>query len=138
MKIEYQQAKNNITTCSIAGRFLHSKYDPKREAQRFVAELSLQENITQLIVLEPCLSYIAPFLKEKFPSVKLIAIHFCEEFIKFSKPFFDISLPYNHSTFFNDFYPIFNEENLQKSEIITWIGSEIFFSDELKKNNTRY
>lgn len=132
MKIIYEQAKNNTTTCSIEGIFVHSKYNPEKEAERFVANLSLNCNTTQLLILEPCLSYIGLYLKKQFPDIKLIALHFCEEFTKFSKTYFDKVLIYNQSTFFNDFYPFFNEENLHKTEIITWIGSETIFSKELQ------
>lgn len=53
---------------------LHSRYNPTREADRFVDSLQLPSTTTYIIVTEPGDSYIAGALRFRFPSANLIAI----------------------------------------------------------------
>jgi hypothetical protein len=54
---------------------LHSRYDPRLEAERYIASLSLKENARFFILIEPGHGYIAPPLKKKIPGAKIIALH---------------------------------------------------------------
>ena len=54
---------------------LHSRYDPQREAERYITSLSLGKNIRFFILIEPGLGYITASLKKKFPDAKIIALH---------------------------------------------------------------
>ena len=71
MKITIQKAKNGEDTATADGHFLHSNYAPVKEAQRFVENLKLPYNPSSIIITEPGLSYITPFLRERFTEIKI-------------------------------------------------------------------
>ena len=54
---------------------LHSRYNPKAEAERYIDSLSLNENIRFCILIEPGLGYMIPPLKKKLPGAKIIVLH---------------------------------------------------------------
>jgi len=54
---------------------LHSKYNPRGEAERYIDSLSLNEKIRFFILIEPGLCYMAAPLKRKAPDAKVIALH---------------------------------------------------------------
>ena len=56
-------------------RLLHSRYNPEAEAERYVASLSLNENIEFFILVEPGLGYMAAPLKKRNPKAKIISLH---------------------------------------------------------------
>jgi hypothetical protein len=58
---------------------LHSRYNPKAEAEKYVASLTLRTDARFFILIEPGLGYIIPFLREKRPDVKIIALHVEEQ-----------------------------------------------------------
>lgn len=68
-------------TCTAGGRYLHSAYNPRREAQQFVSSLACDFNPFCLVVLGPCLSYCLPFLRKRFPAIPLYAIQYDECFL---------------------------------------------------------
>ena len=56
-------------------KFLHSRYNPQAEADRYINSLSLNENIRFFILIEPGLGYIIGPLKKKYPSAGIISLH---------------------------------------------------------------
>jgi len=54
---------------------LHSRYNPRLEAERYIDSLPLNENARFLILIEPGHGYMAPPLKKKVPGAKIIALH---------------------------------------------------------------
>jgi hypothetical protein len=54
---------------------LHSRYNPRGEAERYVNSLILREGISFFILIEPGLGYLIPPLREKNPAAKIIALH---------------------------------------------------------------
>ncbi len=82
MKIRFETAKNAHVTCSVNGRFLHSKYNPENEAKNFVDSVECNYNPTCVIVTGSALPYCVPFFKERFPSIPLFAIQYNDIFCK--------------------------------------------------------
>ena len=78
--IEFSTARNGSKTCSVNGKYLHSLYNPEKEAERFVSNLQCDYNPQYIVITEPVLSYSAPYLKKRFPSSKLCAIRYCDAF----------------------------------------------------------
>ena len=70
------ESAHDAFTCKANGRYLHSAYNPRREAQQFVSSLTCDFNPFCLVVLGPCLSYCLPFLRERFPAIPLYAIQY--------------------------------------------------------------
>jgi hypothetical protein len=54
---------------------LHSRYNPRLEAERYIGSLPLNKNARFFILIEPGYGYIAPPLKKKVPGAKIIALH---------------------------------------------------------------
>ncbi|MDR1863747.1 MAG: DUF115 domain-containing protein [Treponema sp.] len=54
---------------------LHSRYNPRGEAERYVNSLTLKEGIRFFILIEPGLGYLVPPLRKKNPAAKVIALH---------------------------------------------------------------
>ena len=82
-EIEFLKAKNNSTTCRINGVLLHSSYNPEAEAKKFVDSTpAISFNPKYILIIEPALSYVIPFLKEKYPETKICAVRFLNDFQK--------------------------------------------------------
>jgi hypothetical protein len=54
---------------------LHSRYDPRAEAERYIAALNPGSGIEYFILIEPGLGYLVPALQKKYPASKIIALH---------------------------------------------------------------
>lgn len=67
-------------TCAYDGYALHSKYNPEKEAETFVKNLSCPFAPKAVVVIAPALSYCAEYLKKKFHGALLCAIRFSDDF----------------------------------------------------------
>jgi hypothetical protein len=54
---------------------LHSRYNPHREAERYLSALSLPPQTCCFILIEPGQGYMIPILAERFPAARIIALH---------------------------------------------------------------
>jgi len=54
---------------------LHSRYNPRLEAERYIASISLNSKIRFFILIEPGLGYMIPPLKKRVPGAKIITLH---------------------------------------------------------------
>ncbi|MDR1324523.1 MAG: DUF115 domain-containing protein [Treponema sp.] len=57
---------------------LHSRYNPVAEAERYVNSLTLRDEASCFILIEPGLGYLIPFLRQKRPDAQLIMLHAAE------------------------------------------------------------
>ena len=80
MELVFSDAKNGEKTCASGGKYLHSSYNPTREAEQYVAHLSAPFNPSAVIIIEPALSYCAPFLRKRFPDATLCAVRLSNDF----------------------------------------------------------
>lgn len=80
MDIVFEKASNGEQTCSANKVRLHSYYNPAKEASRFVEQLQCPFNPKYILITEPALSYVEPFIREKFPSSVLCCIRFSNSF----------------------------------------------------------
>ena len=97
MSISIQKAKNGEDTAKSENHFLHSAYAPSKEAQRFIENIFIPYKPEAIIITEPCLSYIAPFLRAKYPDTKLGVIRYTNFFNNYNSDFdFVINYFENH------------------------------------------
>lgn len=89
-KIKIINAKNGSKTCTIENKFLHSSYNPEKEAERFVEEIDCNFNPKLIFITEPALSYCCDFLKKRFFQSKIIAIRYTHFFDNYNSLFDDI------------------------------------------------
>jgi hypothetical protein len=57
------------------GSSLHSRYNPRGEAERYIDSLSLKEGIRYFILIEPGAGYLIAPLRKRNPAAKIIALH---------------------------------------------------------------
>ena len=86
-EIVFENAKNGSLTCSFEGKFLHSKYNPVKEAEIFAENIEFPKNPSFILITEPCISYIVQKIKKKFPEAKLAAIRYSHNFDSFNSGF---------------------------------------------------
>jgi hypothetical protein len=57
------------------GPALHSRYNPRGEAERYIEALKPGPEVQYFILIEPGLGYLVPVLRERRPGAKIIALH---------------------------------------------------------------
>jgi hypothetical protein len=75
-------AENGMPTVCVGDRPLHSRYNPRGEAEKYIRSLDLSPELRFFILPEPGLGYIIPPLKERFPQAKIIVLHLSDFFIR--------------------------------------------------------
>jgi hypothetical protein len=60
---------------------LHSRYNPRGEAEKYINALNLRENIRFFILIEPGMGYMVPVLRKNNPQARIIALHVSDFFI---------------------------------------------------------
>lgn len=134
MNISFQNAKNQEETVLIDGVFLHSSYNPSREAERFIQNLIIPFCPSLIILLEPGLSYTTKFLKNKFPKVKIGVIRYINSFSKYNSDFDFVLNYYEHEKDFENYlFNSLNEEQLLSCFFLEWEPSSKVFSETHKK-----
>jgi hypothetical protein len=66
---------SGLPTVLAAGQSLHSRYRPLSEAERYVQALNLGPDVRYLILIEPALGYTIPFLRERCPQGRILALY---------------------------------------------------------------
>jgi hypothetical protein len=75
-------AQSGSDTASWNDTLLHSRYDPVKEAYRFVRETPGIEGKRLCIVLEPGLGYVLDAVSSACPDMKIVVLHLHEAFYK--------------------------------------------------------
>jgi hypothetical protein len=60
---------------------LHSRYNPRLEAEKYINALAFRENIHFFILIEPGMGYMVPVLRKNNPQAKIITLHVSDFFI---------------------------------------------------------
>ncbi|WP_296325838.1 6-hydroxymethylpterin diphosphokinase MptE-like protein [Treponema sp. UBA3813] len=130
-EIHFENGKNGQLTCSFQGKYLHSKYNPQNEGERFAQMLEADFSPLCVFIIEPALSYCLPALKMRFPQAEICAI-------RIRKEFKDYDSVWDHVFYFNSGFSslgecIFNslsEEKLCSSLVFDWAATKQAFPDE--------
>lgn len=116
------------------GFALHSAYDPQKEARRFVESLAAPFKPRNIFVIEPCLSYAAPFLRARFPKSKIFALRVRPDFSGSDRLWdgaidaLSESVPLERALF-----NAFGEEEICSSLFFAWPASERAFPSGCEK-----
>ncbi len=146
MNINLEDAKNASLTCSVNGRFLHSKYNPENEAKNFIDSIECNYTPSCVIITGPCLPYCIPFLRERFPNTPLYAIQYdtffsnltgvVDERIKETEKWTGTFLclkDTNIESLSEILYSALGEEAVFATLLVSWKAADTVFSDESKK-----
>jgi len=127
--LEFLKAKNGEDTLKINSLFLHSSYNPSKEAERFVQNIKTDFSPVYILIVEPGLGFSFPFLKQRFPQAKIG----CVRFIKTTdhSPFdFDIQFNENYTSFYKEIQKIIPTEFLFNTLFLSWEPAAKIFTQE--------
>ncbi|MDR1095094.1 MAG: DUF115 domain-containing protein [Spirochaetaceae bacterium] len=68
-------AKNGSSVLVEGETWLHSRYNPEAEAERYIASLEIPQDTTHFILIECASGYLIPVLKTKFPGAVILSLH---------------------------------------------------------------
>lgn len=135
-KIVFENAKNGSLTCSIDGKFLHSKYNPQKEAENFVQNSNIQKNPSYIVITEPCISYAAAKIKEIYKNSKIAAIRYSHEFDSYNSEFDFVFYATDENQAKNISSALINKiggKNLLNSAFLQWLPAANVFLELNKK-----
>ncbi len=115
--------------CIVNGIYLHSKYNPSREAEHFVNAINTDIDPIYIVITGPALSYCLPFLRQKFPNANLVGLFFCEEFYEKNNNW-DLKLLATKSSLAEKLFDLIGEESWSQSLFVSWKPSERAFPNE--------
>ena len=76
MDIAVSPSRSGAPTCFARGVWLHSRYEPEREALRFAESRIGSSRPTHVILLGPCLDYLTPALRTILPGARLVSLQY--------------------------------------------------------------
>ncbi len=125
--LEFLHAKNALLTCSYNGLFLHSRFDPEKEALRFVESVSCSYIPSHVIITGACIGYVVPHLKKRWPEAHIIAVQYCQGFSDYDTSFdttFTVTPDTTELTFSETLFSYLGEEPAFTSLFLSWTPSE--------------
>lgn len=132
--MDFFETKDGNLTCKLNSVYMHSAYSPVKEAERFVQNIKAPFNPEVIFIIEPCISYCAPFLKKQFPKAKICAIRLSPDFSSYDKEFDLVFYNSKYSSpddFCNYLFNSFGENTLAFSLIFSWEPAGRVFQDEI-------
>jgi len=100
---------------------LHSKYNPEREAVRFLDAQAITATPKYILVTEPGESYLAGALRARFPNSKLIAIRYQSVFFQSSDPLWDyVWRPDGLISFASFLFDLIPDEDIGLTLFLNW------------------
>jgi Protein of unknown function DUF115 len=80
MNISMCGARSLTPTCRAGDVWLHSPYDPEREARRFAGSSVGASKPSHVVLLGPCLDYLTPVLRSLLPGARIISVQYSSFF----------------------------------------------------------
>lgn len=134
MDLLFQKAKNDEITVKYNNNFLHSNYNPSKEAERFIESISLPYIPEIVFFTEPALSYCIKYFKQKYPEIKTGVIRYVKGFEDYNSDFDYVINYYEHLDNFADYFSsLFNEEQILSTYFINWKPSTSVFPETDQK-----
>jgi hypothetical protein len=134
--LKLQQSKSGRPTLVYNNTFLHSRYDPEKEAVRFINESLKGENPSIVILLGAGLGYLADALCKALPFSKNIFIYYSESIFNLVSKKPELSWHPGMDITASDFIAKhFSDIDLEGLKIIEWTASSLLFPQISKKIN---
>ena len=80
MELVFEPARNGEPSARLGSLRLHSAYDPGEEARRFLDSSLGGKRPALVVLLGPCLDYLSPLLKARFPRAAILSIQYSSGF----------------------------------------------------------
>jgi hypothetical protein len=84
MELALVPSRSGEPTCVAGGVWLHSRYDPDREAIRFALERIGNSKPTHVVLLGPCLDYLSKAVRSLLPRAAIVSIQLSPSFSRFA------------------------------------------------------
>lgn len=126
--VTFLSTKNNKVSAEVNSIKLHSLYDPEKEAERYAENLSPDFVPSQIVITEPAVSYILPFLRKKFPLSQICCIRYTKDFERFDSGW-DKVVYFTDENQFEMQLENFSEEQICSTFFIDWKPSSKAFSE---------
>lgn len=80
MELAFQASRSGLICCRAGSLYLHSAYDPAKEAERFLDSVADGRSPTCFIIAGPCLDYLSPAVRRRFGTVRIVSIQYDARF----------------------------------------------------------
>ena len=128
--IEFLEAGNGKLTARHRGAYLHSRYDPVSEAERYIANRLDSRIPSTVVVIGPCLGYIVHAVSSRFPRAKIISVFLSAECRERAVAMGDFSWAPGDGTPIREFIAaVVSERDVRDMEIIEWDPSARAFPE---------
>ena len=74
MGLTLSPSRSGSPTCAVGGCWLHSNYDPKREALRFAESAIGASKPSHVVLLGPCLDYLSAAVRFLLPGARIMSV----------------------------------------------------------------
>ncbi len=136
MDIVFSTSSDGHKICSSGKIMLHSKYNPLKEAERFVSAATSPFEPSYVVVTEPALSYCAEYLREKYHGAVIVCIRYLGNFEEtdclWDKVFYlhgkkssEKSIPLSESL-----YDFMGEDGISSCLFLSWKPGDAAFPSE--------
>jgi hypothetical protein len=82
MDLSLSPSRSGSPTCAAGGIWLHSRYEPEREALRFAASEIGSARPSHVVILGPCLDYLSPALRAILPGATILSVQYAAFFAR--------------------------------------------------------
>ncbi|MFO7849769.1 MAG: 6-hydroxymethylpterin diphosphokinase MptE-like protein [Spirochaetia bacterium] len=121
--------RSGHSTISCNGRFLHSTYNPLKEAFRYLESFDLTDTAVCLL-LEPCVDYLAEAIHTRFPGIRVISLHCRDELKPLVKSSAPSHFPSDDKSLFSFLSEHIEDSQLSGTSIIEWEPSALVFGED--------
>ena len=128
--IHFESSKSGELTCCFQGKYLHSKYNPINEGEKFAQNLNADFSPLCVFILEPALSYCAPYIKKKFQNAEICAIRFSNNFLESNTKWDRIFYLKSSISLSEQVFNSLSEEKLCSSLVFDWLPTKQIFANE--------
>lgn len=131
MELHLVPARSGEPTCAALGVWLHSRYDPEREALRFARERIGSSRPTHVVLLGPCLDYLTKALRLLLPRAFIVSIQLSPLFSRYAAALpdaaWDSDSPLPLSAFLDE---ALGEDAISGVSVLEWEPAAQAFPDE--------
>lgn len=120
--IRFCTARTGEACASYEGRYLHSRYSPRSEAERYFARSRPEAPPSAVLVLEPGCGYLSSCVYEAFPDSTIAELHFRPEFSYRcnEEQRFSVWTPESGQSLHDFLYSLLEDFHIANLEILNW------------------
>ncbi len=123
-------AKNGDLSCKLNEYFLHSNYNPQKEAERFISTIESDFEPKYIFLTGACLDYTVKYFHQKFPNSQICSIQYSRTFEKYSSNWAKCFYIDFSKSLKDELFNFIDEEDLNLCMFLSWKPSENAYAKE--------